>query len=370
MTKPISVMVVEDSPVARELIVDTLNSDPRLSVACAVDTGEKALRLVSRLKPDVISMDVRLPGMNGIEASRQIMALHPTPIVIVAADLSKETVNNSMEALRAGALSVVEKPTIDSAEAYAAMARRLCNQFVNMSGVKVVRQRFNGAAAQRLREVAAPPPPPPLAAMLPGGIEAVGIVASTGGPPAVAAVLQGLGAGFPVPVLVVQHMGAGFLEGYASWLNSVCDIDVVLAKDCVQPVAGRVYVGPGRYHLTYRGGRLRLVADWTERGHVPSGDMLFHSFAESLGPRGLGVLLTGMGQDGADGLLAMRHAGARTIGQDRATCAVYGMPAAAKAMGAVSEELPIGAVAARVSRLVELASRQAPASPIPRAAAR
>jgi two-component system chemotaxis response regulator CheB len=359
--KNISVMVVEDSPVARELIVDTLNSDPRLIVVCAVDSGEKALRLVSRIKPDVISMDVRLPGMNGIEATRQIMALCPTPIVIVAADLSTQTVNNSMEALRAGALSVVEKPTIDSAEAYAAMARRLCSQFVNMSTVKVVRQRFNTPAVARQRPQAAALAPRPSAAQS-GGIDIVGIVASTGGPPAVASVLQGLGADLPVPVLVVQHMGAGFLEGYASWLNTVCDIDVVLAKDGTEPVAGRVYVGPGRYHLTYRGGRLRLVADWTERGHVPSGDMLFRSLAESVGARGLGVILTGMGQDGAAGLLAMHEAGARTIGQDRETCAVYGMPAAAKTMEAVSEELPIGVIGARVRRLVELAAgRAAPA---------
>jgi two-component system, chemotaxis family, protein-glutamate methylesterase/glutaminase len=360
--KNITVMVVEDSPVARELIVDTLNSDPRLSVVCAVDTGEKALRMVPRVKPDVISMDIRLPGMNGIEATRRIMEEHPTPIVVVAADLSNDTINNSMEALRAGALSVVEKPTIDSADAYAAMARRLCGQFVNMSTVKVVRQRFNPPVPPRQASPPVIPLPRPPATSN-GAVDIVGIVASTGGPPAVATVLQGLGAAFPAPVLVVQHMGAGFLEGYASWLNTVCDIDVLLARDGVRPEPGRVYVGPGRYHLTYRDGRLRLVNDWTERGHVPSGDRLFESLATSVGPRGLGVLLTGMGQDGAAGLLAMRQAGARTIGQDRATCAVYGMPAAAKAMGAVCEELPIGDVAVRVRRLVEMA-RRLPAEPL------
>ncbi len=252
--KNISVMVVEDSAVARELIVDTLNSDSRLSVVCAVDSGEKALRLVPRIKPDIISMDVRLPGMNGIEATRRIMQEWPTPIVVVAADLSRETVNNSMEAVRAGALSVVEKPTIDSAEAYAAMARGLCGQFVNLSTVKVVRQRFNASAGLRQAREATVVLPPPRLPVPGGSIDVVGIVASTGGPPAVANVLQGLGAAFPAPVLIVQHMGAGFLEGYSSWLNSVCDIDVVLAKDGMEPGPGRVYVGPGRYHLTYRDG--------------------------------------------------------------------------------------------------------------------
>ncbi|MEX0852798.1 MAG: chemotaxis-specific protein-glutamate methyltransferase CheB [Bauldia sp.] len=346
--KTVSVMVVEDSAVARELITSTLNSDPRISVICAVDSAEKALPLVPRLKPDVISMDVRLPGMSGIEATQQIMEECPTPIVIVAADLSNQTVNSSMEALRAGALSVVEKPTIDSPEAYEAMARRLCEQFVNLSAVKVVRQRFNAAANRR--RVAPTRPPQP--AGLGGAVEVVGVVASTGGPPAIARLLQGLGSAFPAPILVVQHMGAGFMEGYASWLGTVCDLKVVLAKDGEEPVAGRVYVGPGRYHLTHQAGRLRLVGDWTERGHVPSGDMLFGSLAASVGARGLGVLLTGMGDDGARGLLEMYRAGAYTIGQDRATSAVYGMPAAAKALGAVIEELPIGAVAVRIVRLV------------------
>jgi two-component system chemotaxis response regulator CheB len=349
----VSAMVVEDSAVARELITNTLNSDPRIRVVCAVDTAEKALRLVPRLMPDIISMDVRLPGISGIEATRRIMAECPRPIIIVAADLSKETVNSSMEALRAGALSVVEKPTIDTAEAYRALARRLCDQFVNLSTVKVVRQRFNEKPAGRTRER------PRIAAAEPtragGAIEIVGIVASTGGPPAVARLLQGLGAAFPVPILVVQHMGSAFLEGYAAWLDSVSDLTVTLAKDGEVPRPGRVYVGPGKHHLTYAGGRLRLIRDLSDRGHIPSGNMLFVSLAANAGAGALGVLLTGMGDDGATGLLAMREAGAYTIGQDRATSAVYGMPAAAKAIGGVVEELPLGAMPGLIAKRVAAA---------------
>ncbi len=363
--RTVSAMIVEDSAVARELISKTLSSDPRIKVVCAVDTAEKALRLVPRLTPDVISMDVRLPGISGIEATRRIMTECPTPIIIVAADLSKETVNSSMEALRAGALSVVQKPTIDTPEAYKAMARRLCDQFVNLSSVKVVRQRFNEAAVNPRRS------PPPLPTSQParagGAVDVIGIVASTGGPPAVARLLQGLGQGFPVPILVVQHMGSGFLEGYAAWLDSVCDLDVALARDGEVPCPGRVYVGPGKHHLTYAAGRLRLIRDVSDRGHVPSGNMLFVSLAAGAGAGGIGVLLTGMGDDGAAGLLAMREAGAFTIGQDRATSAVYGMPAAAKALGAVAEELPIGAMPDLIARLVAGApqgGRQRPRGPI------
>jgi len=348
--RTVSAMIVEDSAVARELITNTLSSDPRIKVVCAVDTAEKALRLVPRMAPDVISMDVRLPGINGIEATRRIMAECPTPIIIVAADLSKETVNNSMEALRAGALSVVQKPTIDTPEAYKAMARRLCDQFVNLSSVKVVRQRFNEAPAVRRRSL--PPPPTLQPARSGGSVDIIGIVASTGGPPAVARLLQGLGPQFPVPILVVQHMGSGFLGGYAAWLDSVCDFDVTLARDGEVPRPGRIYVGPGQHHLTYAGGRLRLIRDLTERGHIPSGNMLFASLAQAAGAGSIGVLLTGMGEDGAAGLLAMREAGAFTIGQDQASSAVYGMPAAAKALGAVSEELPLGAMPELIVGLV------------------
>lgn len=348
----ITVMIVEDSPVASELIRSTLNADPRLSVICSVDAAEKALRLIPGMQPNVICMDVRLPGMSGIEATRRIMEDCPTPIVIVAADLRDETVGRSMDAMRAGALAVVEKPTVESAEAYKAMARSLCNQFANMSQVKVVRQRFNGRPLRRMARASVAVPPP-----ADGAIEAVGVVASTGGPAAVASFLQGLSPGFSTPVLVVQHMSGDFLQGYAAWLDSHSERNVALARDREKPLPGHVYVGPGGHHLTYSMGLLRLAPDMATCGHVPSGDALFSSLAKSLGSRAIGVLLTGMGDDGARGLLSMHEAGARTLAQDEASCVVYGMPAVAAKLGAVDEVLPIGAIAGRVSELVAQAAQ-------------
>lgn len=347
--KTVQAMVVEDSPLARELIANTLNSDPRIRVVCAVESAEKALRLVPGLAPDVISMDIRLPGMDGIQATRRIMQEFPTPIVVVAADLAGETISNSMRALGAGALTVVEKPRVDSPEAYRALARRLCDQMVSMSRVKVVRQRFNGTT-HRGAGVAALPARPTARPARP--VSAIGIVASTGGPPAIASILKGLRPDLPAPLLVVQHMGAQFLEGFAGWLGSVCGLEVVLAKDRQPARPGQVHVAPGGWHMTYRGGHIRLVAPIVAAGHVPSGDALFESLAAEVGPSGLGLLLTGMGEDGARGLLAMRRAGALTIAQDRPSSAVYGMPAAAMALGAAVEELPACAMAERVCQLV------------------
>jgi two-component system, chemotaxis family, protein-glutamate methylesterase/glutaminase len=347
--RTVGVMVVEDSLVSRELIVSTLNADPRLSVISSVETAEAALRLIPRISPDVICMDIRLPGMSGIEATRHIMQEWPTPIVVVARDLCSETINRSMEALSAGAVSVVEKPSAESAGAYKAMARSLCDQFASMSQLKVVRQRFNRSPQGRTEA--------PLSRDLAlglrgteGAIEVVGIAASTGGPAAVARVLHGLGASFAPAVLVVQHMGSEFLKGYADWLDSICEQTVLLARDLERPRVGHVYIAPGDHHLTYQRGRMRLVRAVSARGHVPSGDALLASLAD-LGRMAAGVVLTGMGDDGARGLLKMRSAGGHTIVQDETTSAVYGMPAAAMALGAAVERLPIGAIAARIMQL-------------------
>jgi len=358
----VSVMVVEDSPVARELITNTVNADPRLRVVCAVDTAEKALRLLPGIAPDVISMDIRLPGMNGIEATRQIMERCPTPIVVVAADCRNDTVKVSMEALRAGALTVVEKPSIESAESYGAMSRRLCDQFVNMSKVRVVRQRFNGTrphSTERRRQTAKQPVRArPVMDSPDSAIEVIGVVASTGGPAAIARLLQGLSPAFPVPILVVQHMAGNFLEGYAAWLDSVCGLEVGLARDTEKAVPARVYVAPGECDLIYRAGRIRLITSQRSAGHSPSGDALFGSLAD-LGPRAIGILLTGMGDDGARGLLEMHNSGARTLAQDKESSAVYGMPAAACALGAVNEQLPICSIAGRLTHLVAAEARAA-----------
>ncbi|WP_426959908.1 chemotaxis-specific protein-glutamate methyltransferase CheB [Muricoccus radiodurans] len=350
-------MIVEDSAVVRQLLSHIVARDPRLDLVAAVGTAEEALAEIGRIQPDVVSMDIRLPGMDGLEATRRIMAEHPTPIVVIADAAGAAGTRLSMNALRAGALAVVEKPFGPASAGYEAMADAIATQLAIMSQVPVIRRRPL-AAMGRPAEAPAPDPAPP---------SLVGIAASTGGPPALARVLGALPAGFPVPVLLVQHMGAPFMEGFAEWLNGIVPPRVILAREGAVPRPGEVHVAPGDRHLTVSpGGVLRVLEEpppglRATPGQRPSADVLFGSMARSLGPRGLGVLLTGMGEDGAQGLTALRAAGGLTIAEDETTAVVYGMPAAAVRMGGASASLPLEMIAPRLLRAVQPAGPGAPA---------
>jgi two-component system chemotaxis response regulator CheB len=345
----VRVLIVEDSLVVRQLLQHIISSDPRLEVAAAVGSAEEALASLERLSPDVISMDVRLPGMNGLQATQQIMARKPTPVVIVSASIEAEDLKISLNALRAGALAVIEKPVGISHADYARLAERLCTQLVLMSQVKVVRQRLG-------RDLLLPRAVRPAAARVqPGPFRLMGIVTSTGGPAALAEVLGGLPPDFPLPILLVQHISATFLEGFVSWLADVAGRPVKLAEEGELARAGTVYLPPADRHLEAVGTRLRLTHAEPVCLQRPSGTVLFQSLARSLGSAALGVLLTGMGEDGAEGLRALREAGGYTIAEDASTTVVYGMPAAAVRLGAVCESLPLPQIAPRLIELVEQA---------------
>ncbi|EIM27115.1 chemotaxis-specific protein-glutamate methyltransferase CheB [Microvirga lotononidis] len=344
----VRVMVVEDSLVVRQLLVHIIASDPRLVVAAAVSSAEEALQEIGRVQPDVVSMDIRLPGMDGLEATRRIMSEHPTPIVVIADSIEDSSLKISMNALRAGALTVVEKPVGLSSANYAGIASTICTQLYIMSQVPVVRQR--SFAPWRERTTIAPPRRDPEWSAARPSI--MGIAASTGGPPALAKVLGALPADFSLPVLLVQHMGAPFMEGFASWLNGLVPLKVRLAQDQEIPAAGHVYVAPGDRHLLLSpAGTLKVSAEPHLGNQRPSATMLFQSMARSVGRRGLGVILTGMGEDGAQGLVELRQAGGYGLGEDESTAVVYGMPAAASRMGGVNVSLPLDLIGPRILRL-------------------
>ena len=352
--KKIGVLIVEDSRVITQLLCHIIGGDPRFDILAAVSSAEEALEILQRVSPDVISLDIRLPGMNGLEVTRRIMQDKPTPIVVCSASVESDELKITMNALRAGALAVVEKPVGTTRAEYEQLARTLCTQLAIMSDVKVVRQRgFTDSATPFKKTVESPKilfgtrvtQGRPVHRFL-------GIGASTGGPNAVVQVLTGLGRDLPFPVLLVQHMMPSFLAGFVSWLEGVTPWRAVIARNHEVPVPGTVYLAPPDHHLEIEADRIRLTQDPPISAQRPSATVLFRSMARDLGGAALGILLTGMGDDGADGLLELRRTGGYTIAEHESTAVVYGMPKAAVDRGAACECLPLNEIAPRVLEMV------------------
>ncbi len=351
--RPVRVLIVEDSPVVREHLRRIISADPRLTVAGIAASGEEALAIVDEVAPDVISMDIQLPGIQGFETTRRIMSHRPTPIVVVSG-IGLEEVNLTMQALKAGALGVVQKPVSSEHENYLAMANRLCTQLSIMSEVKVIRRRDSGSRG--LGSVAASRPPSSSRSGYSTPFRILAVGTSTGGPNALLQLLTGLGDDFPLPIAVVQHMTPGFMEGFAEWLASVTPFQAAVVNGPVSLVPKTVYLAPASRHLVLNGCSASPDDGPPVGGHRPSADVLFSSLARSSGSSAIGVLLTGMGEDGALGLGNLKNAGAFTIAEDETTAVVYGMPAAAVRMGAVRESLPLQGIAPRILELI--ASRE------------
>jgi two-component system chemotaxis response regulator CheB len=354
------VLVVEDSPVIQQLLSHVIDADPRLEVAGIASSGEQALRMIERAAPDVVSLDIRLPGIDGFEVTSRIMRQNPLPIVVVASDV--RDLDIPMRALQAGALAVVEKPGSVARADYQTVAHHLCTQLVIMSQVKVIRHRITGRPARPAGSTAPEAGAPdagdgrlPNAAVTADGrlrrFRAVGLVASTGGPAALARVLKDLPPSFPMPLFVVQHMGAPFMAGFANWLGTVSPLPVRLGEAGLVPQPGTVYVAPGDRHMLVEGGTIRLSDDPLVCGQRPSGEELFRSMARAYGPAGIGVLLTGMGEDGARGLVDMHKVGAYTIAEHASTAVIHSMPGTAVRLGGAVEELPLDRVAGRLLQL-------------------
>lgn len=342
----IEVLIVEDSPTQRQLLHTILESDPELKVVGEARHGEEAVQMSRVLRPDIITMDIQMPRMNGYEAIRRIMAESPCPIIVLTSTRSEIELGVSVKALQNGALMVVRKPhgpTINTSE-----AQMLIAQIKSMSQVKVVR-----------RKVISPEPPRPVMRTVKGRgaktpVRIVAIGASTGGPPALQQVLSQLPPDFPVPVVIVQHISTGFVEGLVKWLNDTTSLAVNLAAHGQLLMAGNVYLAPDDHQMTIStSGQIWLRQSGPVDGHCPSVTALFKSVAGSFGSSALGVLLTGMGRDGADGMRAIHTAGGITIAQNQASCVVFGMPKAAIDLGAATEILSLDRIGFRLRGLCE-----------------
>lgn len=343
----IKVLIVEDSAVVREFLVRILGSDPAIQVVGTANDGEEALEAVRRWQPDVITMDIHMPKLDGVEATRGIMETHPTPIVIVSGSTDPREVATTFHAMEAGALAVLRRPAGIGHPDHEATARELVQTVKLMSEVKVVRRW-----PRVRREISAPGPPEPVVGRAPAGVEVIAIGASTGGPPVLQTILAGLPNDFPAPVLIVQHMAPGFTAGFVEWLAQSSGLPVHMATHRESMLPGHVYVAPDDFQMKVeRGGRIVLARDEPENGLRPSVSYLFRSLAEVYGGQAVTGLLTGMGRDGAAELKLLREKGAVTFAQDKESSVVHGMPGEAIKLDAATLILRPEKIAAALTSL-------------------
>lgn len=350
MKSTIRVLIVDDSAVCREFLAHILGSDPQIVIAGAVRDGAAAFEAVATLHPDVITMDINMPGMNGYDVTRRIMESFPTPIIVVSAAEDAGDVEKGFRAMESGAVAVVPKPRGGESPDSAAQSQELIQMVKLMAEVKVVRRwsRKPGPPAQGLQ---APPPRPSLVG-LSVRCEAILIGASTGGPLPIRTILSTLPPEFPAAVLVVQHIAAGFGAGFAEWLAGASRLPVHIAAEGELVAPGHVYIAPDEAHMGVREGpRIRLGHGEPENGLRPSVSHLFRSAAIVYGKRAVGILLSGMGRDGAEELKGLRDLGAVTFAQDQESCVVFGMPGEAVRLGGAMYTMPPEAIAAAVVSL-------------------
>lgn len=455
MSTPIRVVIVEDSPLASEVLTSILESDSDIRVVGVARNGVEALEQVPQLKPDLVTMDVWMPRMDGFATVEQLMAYHPTPILVITASLARSDVDISLTMLAAGALDVIEKPSRIDEATWERSCRALVQRVKTLARVRVVThlkgRRLGGGHLQPSAPLPAPPAPPaaapgtgpvPPPTALPDGVgnhrptmpfkplsvpstqatppartpsapsypppppprptatapplpprpvapiappstdahtrmagrrkgntaplpplpphptgpnhhyDLVAIASSTGGPQALLKILRGLPPQFSTPILIVQHIAQGFTQGLADWLAREAGRPVRLAAEGERPQAGTALLAPDGYHMVLGPEGKITLDDGPPREIRPSADMTMRSVAGVMGNRAVGVILTGMGRDGAEGMRAMRMEGAYTIAQDEASCIIFGMPRAAISLGVIDEVLPLEAIAGRLIAVV------------------
>lgn len=372
MAGPITVLVVDDSAFMRKALVNMLSTDPRVTVAGVARNGEEAVQKVAELHPSVVTMDIEMPGMNGLDALRRIMDMRPVPVIMVSS-LTMEGAQETMKALELGAVDFLPKQLDGMATNIAAIQQELIAKVVAAAGAKILRgPEARGARLEdgpsslspRASRLVPSSRPVPLAPHLSVGSivgtrgnKVVAIGCSTGGPQALLEVLPHLPADFPAGILIVQHMPKFFTKPFADRMNQQCKIEVREAKEGDVVTPGVALLGPAGFHMRVARRRatqveVALSSDAQGQAHVPSVDVMMESVAEVFGERAVAVLLTGMGHDGALGMKAIKGAKGRTIAQDEATCVVYGMPKAAVDGGWADKVVGLPMIAGEIANMI------------------
>jgi two-component system chemotaxis response regulator CheB len=345
----IKIMIVDDSETEVAILKYLFQSEKDMTVVGVAKNGAEALKLIPNLKPDIITMDIQMPIMNGFETTRRIMAEYPTPVVVISSAVSDPTLNATFLSLEAGALSVLKKPHNINSEYYTDEKKRIVETIRSMAEIKVIRRRFHKTEKKQNK-----------VADLKGmhrNYEIVAIGTSVGGPQALRVILEKLPENFPIPIVIVQHMTQGFIYGFAKWLNSNTHLKVKNALDQEVLLSGHVYFAPDHHHLEIRRHKDRLLAHLVTKepvsGFCPSATVLLQSVAKVCGKNAIGILLTGMGHDGAQGLLELKKAGGLTLIQDKESATVFGMAGTAEALGAVDKIIELDQMAAFLMKIID-----------------
>lgn len=341
--KKIRVMITDDSAFARDIISTILSSDPDIEIAGMACDGQEALDRIMDIKPDLITMDIVMPRMGGLEAIEHIMAFYPTPILVVT---SQQDAHIAFQALNKGALEVVEKPSFEKMG-----IRQEQEEFISkvklLSKVKVI-THLSGRKGRPQTSVT------PREMTVSTTSKVIAIASSTGGPKVIAKILAQLSADIGVSVLLVQHIADGFSQSLVDWLDGVSPIKVKLAQSGEKIEPGKVFIAPTGQHMEVKQkGIISLTAGPPEEGQRPSANVLLRSVAKTYGRSAMGVILTGMGNDGAAGILEMKRSGAKTVAQNEESCVVFGMPKVAIEMGAIEKVLAIDGIAEEINKFAK-----------------
>jgi two-component system chemotaxis response regulator CheB len=339
----LNVLVVDDSPTARQLLGRIVESAADMRLVGEARDGREAVTLARDLHPDVILMDLVMPKLDGLEATREIMHTAPTPVVMMSATFDGREADLAFQAIKAGALTVIPKPTGLRDPNYADQSWQMLSTLRAMAGVHVI-HHWKRPAQPTIRTAALP--------SLTAAPELIAIAASTGGPAALSEIFRHLPADFPLPVVVVQHLAPDFYDSLTKWLGKMTHLPVGIPKPGELPRRGYIYLASGYAHLRLnRSRRFELDAN-LKATYTPSADVLLESVAACFGRHAVGIVLTGMGDDGAHGLRLMKDAGALTIAQDEATSVVFGMPRQAIANGAARQVIALPAIGPALVQLI------------------